>query len=257
MAELSFEGVSHAFGSGEEVVEALGDIHLTIPSGQIGSIVGSSGCGKTTLLRIACGLIAPSEGTVHIDDEPISGIPDRVGLIFQDYDNTLLKWKSVYDNVLIGAEMSGLEGDEAREVADNYIELVGLEDFQKNYIQELSGGMKQRVQVARVFSYSPDILLCDEPFGALDAQTKEKLQEEFLKILNEENVTTMFVTHDIEEAIYMGDTLYAFTDKNPGRINDGIDTAWEGPLFPKTAFEQNHTNRIADLKQEVQGIIKE
>lgn len=255
MAGLTFDDVGHTYLSGSNSVEALEGIDLEIESGQIASIVGSSGCGKTTLLRIAAGLVDSTEGVTRVDGDPIDGIPEEIGLIFQDYDSTLLEWRNVYKNVKIGAELGANGSEDPADIAEEYIDLVGLSEFRDNYITELSGGMRQRVQVARVFAYQPQVLLCDEPFGALDAQTKEIMQEEFLKILKEEGITAMFVTHDIEEAIYMGDVVYTFRAKNPGRLDEGTDTDIGGPLFPKTQYQKENNAEIADLKEQIQEII--
>lgn len=256
MVDITFDDIGHTYVSGSNRVHALDNIDFRIESGQIVSIVGSSGCGKTTLLRIAAWLVDPTDGTVRVDGTPVQGIPDEVGLIFQDYDSTLLDWKNVYENVKIGAELSATGNEDPGAIADEYIDLVGLSDFKENYITELSGGMRQRVQVARVFAYQPDVLLCDEPFGALDAQTKEIMQQEFLKILKEEAITTMFVTHDIEEAIYMGDSVYTFNSKNPGQLDGGQNTNFGGPLFPKTEYQKQHTDEITSMKEDIQGVIR-
>lgn len=251
-AYVQVRGVSHVYDAGDEQVEALADIDLSIEQGQIVSIVGTSGCGKSTLLRILSGLMAPTAGHIEIDGQVITGISDHVGLVFQNYDDTLLKWRNVYENVAIGAEMGGTPKDQVEERTLRYLELVGLEEFKHANPQELSGGMKQRVQVARILAYDPDVLLCDEPFGALDAQTKERLQDEFLEILQEDPTTTVFVTHDIEEAIYLGDKVSLFTARNPGRIGHSIDIDFERPRYPKTAFEVEHSEAVTEIKKSVQ-----
>lgn len=255
-AHVEVRGVGHAYGSGESQVQALSDINLSVNHGEVVSIVGASGCGKTTLLRILAGLLRPAAGSIAIDGTVVSGISDHVGLIFQNYDNTLLKWKSVFQNVSLGAEMGGTPKGQVEEATERYLDLVGLSDFRNAKPQELSGGMKQRVQVARVLAYDPEVLLCDEPFGALDAQTKERLQDEFLEILQGEETSTVFVTHDIEEAIYLGDTVYVFTSANPGRIDANLDIAFDRPRFPKTEFEGNHFDEVTEIKKEIQELMQ-
>lgn len=249
---LQAKDVSHVYDA-DERVEALRNINITIDRGNIGAIVGSSGCGKTTLLRILGGLLAPTSGTIEIDGDLVRGIPSEVGIIFQDYDNTLLKWKSVFANVAIGAEMGGSQNVE--ETTNHYLQLVGLDEFSRAMPRELSGGMKQRVQVARLLAYGPSLLLCDEPFGALDAQTKETLQDELLRILHKENITTVFVTHDIEEAIYLGDMIFVFTAKQPGRIDRTIDVEFERPRFPKERFEACYAKTITETKSRIKELM--
>jgi NitT/TauT family transport system ATP-binding protein len=240
------QDVKHTYHSDSVSVKALADINLSLSRGSIASIVGASGCGKSTLLRIISGLQEPTAGRVCINGEPIDGIPESVGVIFQDYENSLMKWKSVFENVKIGAEMRNDPSIDVDSTTEKFLKLVGLEDFADTDPNDLSGGMKQRVQFARVLAYDPDVLLCDEPFGALDAQTKEKLQDEFLEILDTTPKTTVFVTHDIEEGIYIGDDVYAFTEINPGQIGRTIEINIERPRYPRTEFQLQYAEEVAE-----------
>lgn len=253
---IEVRDVNHFYGGERDRYHALEDINISISRGEVASIVGASGCGKSTLLRILAGLLKPTSGSVRLDNEEILGIPKEVGLIFQNYENTLLKWKSVYKNVALGAELRKKQHPEAADIdvrkeAKRYLEMVGLQSFETAKPQELSGGMKQRVQVARILAYNPDVLLCDEPFGALDAQTKEQLQEDFLEILHQNPATTVFVTHDIEEAIYLGDTVFTFTENEPGRVDAKEDIPFKRPRFPKTEFETGYYEDIVEKKKRI------
>ena len=251
---LDVDDVSHTYDARGERVAALRDVSLSVSPGDVACLVGASGCGKSTLLRIAAGLLTPTEGSVAVGGDSVTGIADEVGVVFQNYDSTLLQWKTVYENVHVGARL----GDGTRnpdEVTRSYLELVGLDEFADRMPSELSGGMKQRVQVARMLAYDPGVLLCDEPFGALDAQTKRTLQEEFLELLREDSTTTLFVTHDIEEALFLGDEVHVFTAKNPGRIEETISVPFDRPRFPKSAFERRHADEVVRQKERVYEVM--
>ncbi|GAB2980547.1 ABC transporter ATP-binding protein [Nocardioides montaniterrae] len=202
---------------------ALEDVGLTVGAGEFLTVVGPSGCGKSTVLDLIAGLAAPTSGRLTIDGRPITGPGLDRSVVFQQY--TLLPWRTAAGNVEFALEAKGgLSRKERAERARRYLDLVGLTEFANRYPHELSGGMKQRVAIARSLSYEPQVLLMDEPFGALDAQTRERLQEELLSIWRRTGTTIVFITHDIEEAVFLGQRV-AVMSARPGRIKEvvGID----------------------------------
>ncbi|MDQ7260649.1 ABC transporter ATP-binding protein [Paracoccus sp. PS-1] len=203
--EVAVRNLSKSFPLQGAMRPVLRDLSLHIRSGEALAIVGPSGCGKTTLLRLLAGLETPDRGEVLIDGRPVSGVGTERAVIYQE--PRLLPWLTVLDNVAFGLDVRGLPASRAREQARHYIHLVGLTDFQNAYPRQLSGGMAQRVGIARALTIRPEILLLDEPLGALDAMTKLTMQEELTRIWAEENVTTILVTHDLEEAIFLADRV--------------------------------------------------
>lgn len=200
---------------------ALDDLDLTVEPGEFLTVVGPSGCGKTTVLDLIAGLTKPSTGTVRIDGEVITGPGLDRSVVFQQY--TLLPWRTAQANVEFALEAKGgLSRAQRARVAREYLDLVGLGEFANRLPGELSGGMKQRVAIARSLCYEPGVLLMDEPYGALDAQTRERLQEELLDIWRRTGTTVVFITHDIEEAVFLGQRV-AVMSARPGRITDIID----------------------------------
>ena len=213
------EGISHHFPSTGGVVTALDDVTFSAQEHEILCIVGSSGCGKTTLLKIIAGLITPAGGRVRFGREPEGGRP-RSDLVFQEHGT--FPWMSVLDNVAFGLEMFGMPRAERRERAMEFVDRVGLRPFASHFPHELSVGMRQRVGIARTFVSGAPVLLMDEPFGALDAQTRWVLQEELLDIWARDRKLVVFVTHDIEEAVMLGDRVLVMTGQ-PGRIREEIE----------------------------------
>lgn len=209
---VEIQHLKKQFPSKDGALTALSDINLQVPEGRFLSIIGGSGCGKSTLLRIIGGLEKEYEGSVLVDGKPVKGASREKGFVFQDH--RLLPWFSVKENIRFG-----LSTERKRDDAwiEKYIELVGLKDFGNALPRELSGGMAQRVSIARALANQPRILLLDEPFGALDAITRINLQEQLLEIWKEEPVTMILVTHDIDEAIYLGNEVVVMTPR-PGRI---------------------------------------
>lgn len=205
---------------------ALDDVTLEIRDGEFASIVGPSGCGKTTFLSIVDGLIPPTAGCILIDGRPVSRPgPDRA-VVFQDA--SLLPWRTVLGNVLYGVECQGVEGAAARERARHFIAMTGLTGFEHHYPHELSGGMQQRANLARALAVDPQILLMDEPFAALDAQTRELMQEELLSIWRQAGKTVLFITHQINEAVYLSDRVIVFTAR-PARVKQTVAVDLERP----------------------------
>jgi NitT/TauT family transport system ATP-binding protein len=224
MARLDVKDVSKVYRLSRDgsTQPALGRVNLSVEDGEFASLVGPSGCGKSTLLRIVAGLESASEGTAYFDDEPISGPSSRRGMVFQEY--ALPPWKTVRANVELGLKFRGVPSAERRAIAARYIALVGLQGFEDSYPQELSGGMRQRCALARTLANDAELLLMDEPFAALDAQTREIMQDELLKIWGEQagalrRKTVLFVTHSIDEALFLSDRVVVMSVR-PGVIKE-------------------------------------
>jgi len=213
---LTARGVTKRFAVGDDEVEALAPVDLTIPKGEFVCMIGASGCGKSTLLRIIAGFEEPTTGDVSIDGQPVTGPGRDRGMVFQDY--ALFPWMTVRENVSFGPRQRHLPRAEIDKTADEFVRMVGLERFADRYPNQLSGGMKQRVAIARVLANNANILLMDEPFGALDALTREQLQNELLQIWKRTGVTTIFVTHSVEEAVLLADRVLVMS-AGPGRID--------------------------------------
>lgn len=212
---VSVRNVSKNYGA----VEALRDLSLEFPRGQLTSLLGPSGCGKTTLLKIIAGLLEPTSGEIEIEGKKVTGPgPDRA-FVFQDF--ALLPWASVIRNVAFGLELRGVAKSEREAIAEKYINDVGLSGFEKAYPHELSGGMRQRVGLARALSVDAQVLLLDEPFSAVDEQNRRKFQEDMLELVRNENKTFIFVTHSIEEAVYVSDQI-AILLPRPSRVSEII-----------------------------------
>ncbi|MFQ5904609.1 MAG: ABC transporter ATP-binding protein [Candidatus Binatia bacterium] len=230
--KVEIGNISKTFGSNESQVFALKDVSFTVEEGSFVVIIGPSGCGKTSLLRIIDGLIPPSGGEVLIDGRPIAGPgPDR-SIVFQNF--RLLPWRRVLGNVEMGLEINGTDKNERHELARRYLELVGLKGFENHYPIELSGGMQQRVGLARALVVNPAILLMDEPFGSVDAQTREQLQTELLKLWSKTRKTVIFVTHDIDEAIYLGDEIVIISPR-PGTVREIVTVNLPRPRWESKA----------------------
>jgi NitT/TauT family transport system ATP-binding protein len=230
--------------AGHEPITALSHINLSVEDKEFLSVLGPSGCGKTTLLRIMAGLESATSGSIAIDGELITGPNPKVAMIFQEY--SLYPWRTVLDNVTFGLELQGGEREEARERARKYLLMVGLEEFIDRYPYELSGGMRQRVAVARALAIEPQILLMDEPFGALDAQTRNNLQKELLEIWKKTQKTIVFVTHSVDEAVYLSDRIVVLTPR-PGRVCEIIPIDYQRPR-DRTSIEAAQVRRhVLDL----------
>jgi NitT/TauT family transport system ATP-binding protein len=212
---VSARNISKTYGE----VEALKNLSLEFPRGQLTSLLGPSGCGKTTLLKIIAGLLAPDSGVVEVNGRTVTGPgPDRA-FVFQDF--ALLPWATVMRNVAFGLELRGVAKSEREDIAGKYIKDVGLAGFENSYPHELSGGMRQRVGLARALSVDADVLLMDEPFSAVDEQTRRKFQEDLLSLVQNESKTFVFVTHSIEEAVYVSDQI-AILLPRPSRVSEII-----------------------------------
>jgi nitrate ABC transporter ATP-binding subunit len=216
---LAIRGVTKRFMADDDEIEALARVDLTILEGEFVCLIGASGCGKSTLLRIVAGFEEPTAGEVLIDRKPVTGPGSDRGMVFQDY--ALFPWMTVKQNIGFGPRQRQVPRREVEEIAGEFVRLVGLERFADRYPSQLSGGMKQRVAIARVLANNANVLLMDEPFGALDALTREQLQHELLQIWARTRVTIIFVTHSVEEAVLLADRVLVMS-AGPGRIENDI-----------------------------------
>ena len=222
MSQITFDKVKRVFTRGKENFLALDDVSFQVREKEFVAIVGPSGCGKTTLMRMAAGLEFPSGGTVKVGDRTVSGPGPERAVVFQQF--ALFPWKTVADNMGFGLKCKGL-GRNVRDAAvARYIELMGLKGYERAYPHQLSGGMQQRVAIARSYALDPEVLLMDEPFGALDAQTRVVMQEELIRLSRMNPRTVLFITHSVEEAVYLSDRVVVLTGR-PGRIKEIINVA--------------------------------
>lgn len=220
--KISVRGLTHAYHNRltRETVVALRDVTFDVAAGEFVTIVGPSGCGKTTLLYLIAGLQRASAGEVRVDGTPVSGPgPDR-GMVFQEF--AILPWRTVWQNIGHGLELQRVPREKRDPVVARYVKMVGLEGFEHKYPHELSGGMKQRVAVARTLAASPKVVLMDEPFAALDAQTRITLQEELVRIALEASCTVLFVTHSVDEAVFLGDRVIVLS-RRPGEVKEIVE----------------------------------
>ncbi len=226
MASIEARNLCKTYDSRDGNVTALQDISLKVTDSEFVSILGPSGCGKSTLLRILDGLAHADSGEVLMDGKPIERPTQERGFVFQSFN--LFPWRTVRGNIEFGMEVKGASRQDRHNVSQRLIELVGLGGFERKYPHELSGGMQQRVGIARALAINPAVLLMDEPFGALDAQTREDMQDELLRIWAAERKTVLFVTHSIEEAIYLSDRVVIMTPR-PGRVLAVLDIPFDRP----------------------------
>jgi len=248
--KLHIHNVSKTYQSDGNEVVAIDEIDLKIKNKEFATILGPSGCGKSTLLRIVAGLIRPTRGVVRLDGKVISGPGQDRGMVFQSY--TLFPWLTVKENIRFGLEISGLPKTKQVEIAQEFVEKVGLKGFEQTYPKGLSGGMKQRVAIARALANNPAILLLDEPFGALDAQTRALMQELLTQVWEELHKTILFVTHDVEEAIFLSDRVFVMTAR-PGKVKAEIHIPLERPRN----YEMKATESFLNLKKQALALIRE
>ena len=231
-AAFAFEGVSLELG-GRSILK---DIGFSVGRGEFACVIGASGCGKTTLLRLLAGLLTPTSGTVRLGGEPVATPSQEVAVVFQDYSRALLPWRTATGNVSLALEAMGVPAPERAQRIAPLLAKVGLADHAEKYPSQLSGGMQQRLQIARSLAQDPSVLLMDEPFGALDAMTRQSLQDEVLRIAAERQATVLFVTHDLEEALYLGDRVIALYS-NPGRVARIVEIPLPRPREPLATRE--------------------
>ena len=221
MSDIEFLSISKSFPRGSSTFTALADVSLTIPDKEFVAIVGPSGCGKTTLLRMVAGLEAPSSGVVRVGGRPVNGPGADRAVVFQQF--ALFPWKSVRENIAFGLKCKGMPRAERDRLVVRYVEVMGLSGTEDNFPHQLSGGMQQRVAIARSYAIEPEVLLMDEPFGSLDAQTRILMQEELIRISRVNPRTVLFITHAVEEAVYLADRVVVLA-RSPGRIVEIVDT---------------------------------
>ncbi len=253
---IQVSSISHAFSrdsrEGGGKLPVIDDVSLTIERGSFVSLLGPSGCGKTTLLRIMNGLVAPSKGSVHVDGTTVKGPGANRAMVFQEFN--LLPWRTAEDNVAFAQELQGVSAKARKARAQETLSAVGLDNFGKYYPHQLSGGMKQRVGLARALSIAPDYLFMDEPFGALDPQIREIMQIELLKLLARDDKTVILVTHSIDEAIFLSDKIVIFSAR-PGRIITTIDVDLPQPRWENDE-EIKASRPFVEYRQEIWRILK-
>ncbi len=257
--KLLLQDVNIIFRSSRgEQVHAVKDFSLATEPGEFVCLVGPSGCGKSTVLNVIGGFIAPTSGIVHLDDEPIEKPgPDR-GVVFQEY--ALFPWLSVKGNAEFGLKEQGVSKKEAGHIVREYIQQVGLAGFEEKYPHELSGGMQQRVAIARILASNPRVMLMDEPFGALDAQTRVMMQELLLNVWEEHRTTVFFITHDLDEALFLADTIYIMTAR-PGMVKEAIKNPLPRPrpadVLTSLPFVKTKQRLISALRDEIHAAQKQ
>lgn len=239
--KVKIDNVRKVFNTRNGEMIALNGVNLDIKENEFICVVGPSGCGKSTLLNIIAGLSEPTSGKVYCDGKEVHGTGIERGVVFQQY--ALFPWLTVKKNVMFGLKLKGIKGKEAEEIAMKYIKMVQLEDFVNHYPKELSGGMKQRVAIARAYAVNPSILLMDEPFGALDAQTRTQLQQELLETWEKERKTCFFITHDVDEAIILAQKVIIMSAR-PGCIKEIVNIDIPYPRNQETRMEP----RFLELK---------
>jgi len=251
-ASIDIRNVSKSYSAGGDAsgLLALDNISLRVDKGEFLAILGPSGCGKSTLLHVIAGL-APARGQLFVHGAEITGPGLDRGVVFQDY--ALFPWRTVLDNVAFGLEMKKVPRPERAKLARKFVALVGLEGFEDRYPSQLSGGMKQRVAIARALAFDPEVLLMDEPFAALDAQTREILQAELLRIWERTEKTIVFVTHSIDEAVFLAQRVVVLTAR-PGRIKRtvAIDLPW-----PRTASDVRSSPQFAQIRHQIWELLAE
>ena len=246
--ELEVSNLGKRFQSSDGPMEVFSGIDFQVYRREFMCVLGASGCGKSTLVRILAGLESPSQGSVHLDGTSVSGPgPDR-GMVFQSY--TLFPWLTVKKNVMFGLVSTGRGGEQAESEARQWISLVGLSNFEHAYPHQLSGGMKQRVAIARALANRPRVLLMDEPFGALDAQTRAQMQSYLLQIWKNIDITIIFITHDLDEAIYLADRILVL-EPNPGRVKELI----ENPVPRPRSEDQFLSPAFLSTKKHLESLI--
>ncbi len=231
MGRLILKDISKKFND----LFALEKVNFEVADGEFVCLLGPSGCGKTTILRLAAGLELPTGGEIFLDEKKIVGTNKECGFVFQEY--ALFPWRTVKGNIEFGPQVKGCRKEECERISQHYIDLVGLRGFEHHFPHELSGGMKQRVGIARAYANKPKLLLMDEPFGALDAQTRNIMQAELLRIWEKEHISVLFVTHSVDEAVYLADRVVVMSAR-PGTVKEIFDIKLPRPRV-RTSLEAN------------------
>jgi len=249
---LEINGLGKTYGSGTTATHAIRSVSFTVEDGELVCVVGPSGCGKTTLLKCVAGLLRPTRGETLLAGKRVTGPPEEMALVFQEYGRSLMPWTSVRNNVLLPLRHKKLARAERRRLVEEAIEAVGLTGFLDRYPWQLSGGMQQRAAIARALAYQPSILLMDEPFASVDAQTRADLEDLVLRVREEFGVTILFVTHDIDESVYLSDRVVVLTHA-PTEVKEIVRV--ELP-FPRDQIETKELPEFTHLRGHVYRLIK-
>lgn len=249
---LEIKSLSKTYGTGPKTTRAIGNVSLTVDEGEFACVVGPSGCGKTTLLKCIAGLLRPTSGQVLLRGRRVSGPPEEMALVFQEYSRSLMPWASVRNNVLLPLRHKKLKAAERRALVEEALEAVGLTTFIDHYPWQLSGGMQQRVAIARALAYQPTILLMDEPFASVDAQTRGDLEDLILRVREEFGITILFVTHDIDESVYLADRVVVLTH-SPTEVKEIVPVALPRP---RDQIATKELSEFAHLRAHVYRLIK-
>jgi NitT/TauT family transport system ATP-binding protein len=249
---LQVESLRHVYGSGGTAHVAIDGVTFDIKAGEFVAIVGPSGCGKTTLLRCISGLIHPSSGVVRLENESVRDVPRELAIVFQDYSRSLYPWLTVHGNVRFPLRGRGITPEEREARVEESLAAVGLKDAGDKYPWQLSGGMQQRVAIARSLAYRPEILLMDEPFASVDAQTRAELEDLTLSVWDEYDMTVLFVTHDIDESVYLSDRVLVLSP-SPARVVTMMDVVLSRP---RDQIETRASDEFVRLRSEVAKLIR-
>jgi NitT/TauT family transport system ATP-binding protein len=253
---LEIKGLGKTYGAGGKATHAIADVSLTVENGEFACVVGPSGCGKTTLLKCVAGLMRPTRGEVLLRGKRVTGPPEELALVFQEYGRSLMPWASVRNNVLLPLRHKKLSGKVRKRLVEESLDAVGLTTFIDHYPWQLSGGMQQRVAIARALAYQPSILLMDEPFASVDAQTRGDLEDLILRVREQYEITILFVTHDIDESVYLGDRVIVLTQA-PTTVKEIVGVQLPRPRdqiatkeLPDFAHLRAHVYRLIKREQE-------
>jgi NitT/TauT family transport system ATP-binding protein len=249
---LEIKKLGKTYGIGEKATHAIGDVSFTVADGEFVCVVGPSGCGKTTLLKCIAGLLSPSKGEVVLRGKVVTGPPEEMALVFQEYSRSLFPWMSVRENVTLPLRHKAVKKDERTRLVEDALSEMGLVTFMDHYPWQLSGGMQQRVAIARALAYQPSVLLMDEPFASVDAQTRDDLEDLVLKVRDDYGVTILFVTHDIDESVYLADRIVVLTHA-PTRVKEIVPVEL-GPT--RDQIETKELPEFAHLRTHVYRLIK-
>jgi NitT/TauT family transport system ATP-binding protein len=249
---LEIDHLGKTYGTGAKATHAVGDISFGVESDEFVCVVGPSGCGKTTLLKCIAGLLEPSSGQVMLNGSRVTGPPEEMALVFQEYGRSLMPWTSVRSNVLLPLRHKKLASDERSRLVEEAVQSVGLTRFLDHYPWQLSGGMQQRVAIARALAYQPSILLMDEPFASVDAQTRGDLEDLVLKVRQQYGITILFVTHDIDESVYLADRVVVLTH-SPTEVKEQVPI---GLPRPRDQIETKELPEFVELRGHVQRLIR-
>lgn len=253
LGQLEVQDVTKIYGSGQRETVAVRGVSFELARGQIGVLLGPSGCGKSTVLRMVAGLESSSNGSIAVSGRSVRGPGRDRGLVFQAY--TSFPWLTVEQNVAYGLRINGADYQLREGVVQHFLEVIGLTEFRNHYPDQLSGGMRQRVAIARALANEPEVLLLDEPFGALDPETRHQMQELVLRIVRKQKMTVLMVTHDVDEALYMGDRI-AFLSSHPGQLREWIKPGLKGESEAPDRHSLQATGAYQDQFRHIMGMMK-